>query len=154
MRKFFVLVMILLASSAYALELPDSVKEWQCVREHIVTLTPSATGENLGRIVYRDYVRDAPIGTVQVILTEGAGTGSLYVPERVRTLKGLMPSDSSYKIIDIAGRKTIIEENDYMPLSLAVRAGVNTVLTIESSALDDESIIEFARIILRNSKFQ
>ena len=154
MRKFFVLVMLMCASCAYALELPDSVNEWHCVKEHVVTLTPSATGENLGRMVYRDYVRDAPIGTVQVILTEGTGTGSLYVPEKVRTFKGLMPSDSSYKIFDIAGRKTIIEGNDDMPLSLAVSAGVNTVLTIESRALDEESIIEFARSILRNSKFQ
>ena len=150
MRKFLVLMMLLLASCAYALELPDSVNEWQCVNEHIVTLTPSATSENLGRMVYRDYERESPRGYVQVILTEGTGTGSLYVPERVRA-GGLMPSDSEYRILDIAGRKAILERHENIPLSLAVDADNNVVLTIESSALDEEGIIEFAVNILQGS---
>ena len=151
MRKFLVLMMLLLASCAYALELPDSVNEWQCVNEHIVTLTPVATGENLGRMVYRDYERESPRGYVQVILTEGTGTGSLYVPERVRA-GGLMPSDSEYRILDIAGRKAILEHHENIPLSLAVDADNNVVLTIESSALDEEGLIEFAVNILQEAK--
>ena len=83
MRRLVIAGMLLLPSCAGALELPDSVSEWRCVKEHVVMLTPDATGENLGRMVYRDYVRESPRGYVQVILAEGRGTGSLYVPERV-----------------------------------------------------------------------
>ena len=148
MRRFLVLMMLLLTSCAYALELPDSVNEWQCVKEHIVTLTPEADGVNLGRMVYRDYTRKAPIGAVQVILTEGTGTGSLYVPESVKASKGLMPSDSEYRVFTIAGRKSILESQSYMPLVLAVSVGDNVILTIESSSLTENEIVSFAEEML------
>ena len=150
MRKLVIAVIMMCTSCAYAMELPDSVNEWRYVNEHVVTLTPSADGVNLGRMVYRDYERESPRGYVQVILTDGTGTGSLYVPERVRA-GGLMPSDSEYRILDIAGRKAILERHENIPLSLAVDADNNVVLTIESSALDEEGIIEFAVNIMQGS---
>ena len=152
MRKLMLIVMMMmLASSACALELPDSLGEWHYVNEHVVSLIPDATSEDLGRMVYRDYERESPRGRVQVIMTEGTGTGSLYVPERVRTSGGVMASDSEYRIIDIDGRKAILERHDDIPISLAVNAGDDTVLTIESSVLDEEGITEFARSILQTS---
>ena len=144
MRRLVIAVMMMFASCACALELPDSVKEWQCVSEHIVTLTPEANGENLGRMVYRDYLRESPKGTVQVILTEGRGTGSLYVPERVRDAKGLTPSDSEYRLLTVSGRKSIMEHQAYMPLVLAVNVGDNVILTIESNSLTEDEIVSFA----------
>ena len=141
-------VILLAAGYAFALELPDTVNEWRCVKEDIVPLILDANGENLGRIVYRDYARENPKGTLQIILTEGIGTGSLYVPERVRDSKGAMPSDSYYKILDIDGLKSILERHEFMPVSIAVNAAKNTVITIESSSLSEESIIEFARNLI------
>ena len=63
-----------------------------------------------------------------------------------------MPSDSEYRILDIAGRKAILERHENIPLSLAVDADDNVVLTIESSALDEEGIIVFAVNILQEAK--
>ncbi len=150
MRKFLLvlLMMIMLASCAYALELPDSVNEWHCVKEHITTLTPDADGVNRGRMVYRDYERESPQGIVHVILTEGTGTGSLYVPEKVRKPEGLTLSASEYKLLTIAGSKSIMEVHSYMPLVLAVNAGDNVVLTLESSSLNEHEIVSFAEEIL------
>ena len=143
------LAMVLwLAGYAFALELPDAVNEWRCVKEDVVPLVLDANHENLGRMVYRDYVRDFPKGTVQVIMSEGKGTGSLYVPEHVRDSKGAMPSESGYKILNIAGRKSVLEKRSYMPLALAVDAGDNVVLTIETGSLTEDEIVSFSEEIL------
>ena len=140
---------LVFSGCGYALELSDTVEEWHCVKEYIVPLILDAGSEDLGRMVYRDYVRDFPKGTVQIIMTEGRGTGSLYVPESVRNSEGAMSADSGYKIVDIDGRKSILESHKYMPVSLAVNAAENTVITIESSSLTEEEIIDFAKNILR-----
>ena len=144
MRKLMFIVMMMLASSACALELPDSLGEWHCVNEHVVSLVPDATSEDLGRMVYRDYEREVPRGRVQVILTEGTGTGSLYVPENLRDSGEFMPSDAGYKLLTVAGRKSILEVHAYMPLVLAVDVCDNVILTIESSSLTEEEIVRFA----------
>ena len=142
-------VIMWLAGYAFAAELPDTVSEWRCVKEDIVPLVLDVSSEDIGRMVYRDYVRDFPKGTLQIIMTEGRGTGSLYVPESVRHSEGAMSADSGYKIVDIDGRKSILESHKYMPVSLAVNAAENTVITIESSSLTEEEIIDFAKNILR-----
>ena len=147
-RLFFAVMMLLAASCAFALELPDSVNEWQCVNEHVTRLIPDATSEYLGRVVYRDYVREAPGGLVQVILSEGAGTGNLYVPEKLNDTKGVLPTDSRYKLINVAGHKSILESYPYMPLALAVSVGDNVILTIESGSLNEQEIVSFAEEIL------
>ena len=141
-------VILWAAGYAFALELPDAVNEWRCVKEDVVPLVLDANHENLGRMVYRDYVRDFPKGTVQVIMSEGKGTGSLYVPESVRNSKGAMPSESGYKIMNIAGRKSVLENRAYMPLALAVEAGDNVILTIETGSLTEDEIVSFAEEIL------
>ena len=152
MRKLVLLMMLMSAASCYAFDLPDSVREWRCVNESVTPLILDVNGENLGRIVYRDYEREAPKGYVQVIMTEGSGTGSLYVPERVKDSRGVMPSDSGYKILSISGRKAIMESKSYMPLVLAVSAGDNVVLTIESGSLSEQELVSFAEEILSQWK--
>ena len=141
-------VIMWLAEYAFAYEPPDSVNEWRCVKEDIVPLVLDVNSEDIGRIVYRDYVRDFPKGTVQIILAEGIGTGSLYVPEHVREFMGAMPSESEYKILSIAGRKSVLEKRAYMPLALAVSAGDNVVLTIETGSLTENEIVSFAEEVL------
>ena len=144
----FAVMMILAASCAFALELPDSVNEWQCVNEHVTSLVPDATGESLGRVVYRDYVREAPNGLVQVIMTDGEGTGNLYVPEKLNDSKGVLPTDSRYQLLNVAGHKSILESYPFMPLALAVSVGDNVILTIESGSLNENEIVSFAEEIL------
>ncbi len=141
-------VWLVFAGFGYALELPDTVNEWRCVKEDVVPLVLDVNSEDLGRMVYRDYVRENPKGTLQIILTEGRGTGSLYVPESVRDSEGTMPSESGYKILSIAGRKSVLENRAYMPLALAVSAGDNVVFTIETGSLTEDEIVSFAEEIL------
>lgn len=148
MRKFLLVIFLLLSSCSYALELPEAINEWQCINENIVPLILDANGENLGRVVYRDYVRESPKGSLQIILTEGKGTGNLYVPEKINNSHGVMPSDSGYKILSISGHKSILESQSFMPLALAVNAGDNVILTIESSSLNENELINFAEEIL------
>ena len=147
-RLIFAAMMILAASCAFALELPDSVNEWLCVNEHVTPLVPDATGESLGRVVYRDYVREAPNGLVQVIMTDGEGTGNLYVPEKLNDSKGVLPTDSRYQLLNVAGHKSILESYPFMPLALAVSVGDNVILTIESGSLNENEIVSFAEEIL------
>ncbi len=149
MRRIVLVLMFLMFSGrAFAFELPDAVKEWRCVKEHIVPLVLDVNSEDIGRMVYRDYEREMPKGTVQIILTEGRGTGSLYVPEGVRDSEGAMPSESGYEILSISGRKSVLEKRAYMPLALAVSAGDNVVLTIETGSLTEDEIVSFAEEIL------
>lgn len=154
MRKVVLALMLMCSGCAFAAELPETVNEWRCVKEDVVPLVLDVNSEDIGRMVYRDYERGTRKGAVQVILTEGRGTGSLYVPEGVRDSKGAMPSEAGYKIVDIEGRKSIIEHHEFLPVSLAVNAGENTVITIESSTLNEKEITEFARNILQKSKIQ
>ena len=149
MRKaVFAVMLVFAASCAFALELPDSVNEWQCVKEYVTQLVPDATGKSLGRVVYRDYEREAPRGLVQVIMTDGTGTGSLYVPEKASDSKGDLPTEAAYKLITVSGCKSILEIYPYMPLALAVSVGDNVILTIESSSLNENEIVSFAEEIL------
>ena len=85
-----------------------------------------------------------------MILTQGEGTGSLYIPESVNGSKGVMPSGSGYEVIEIAGHNAVIEEHEYLPMSLAVDVSKDTVLTVEGT--DRENVIRFAREILREEK--
>ncbi len=144
----FAAEVLLAAGSAFAYELPDTVNEWRCVNEHIVPLILDVNSEDLGRMVYRDYVRDFPKGTLQIVMTEGRGTGSLYVPEGVRDSKGAMPAESGYEILNVAGRKSVLEKRAYMPLALAVSAGDNVIITIETGSLTEGEIVSFAEEIL------
>ena len=152
MCRMLLAAMVMASSCAYGLELPEIAGEWQCVKEHVVPLVAEADGSELGRMVYRDYVRESPRGAVQVILTEGRGTGGLYVPEGVKQEKGVMPSDAEYKIVDVCGHRAILETGGIVFPALAVSLGQDEVLTAESSALDGEGLTEFAAALVRALK--
>ncbi|MBQ7593141.1 MAG: hypothetical protein IJU48_02160 [Synergistaceae bacterium] len=148
MKKFLasLLLSMSIISSSLAFELPDEISSWHSVSEHVVNITPTSTGENLGRVVYRDYSRGK--STLQIILTEGAGAGELYVPERVNDLKGVMSSEADYKVLEVAGCKSILEVRSFMPVALAVRLDDNSSLTIESFALNEAEIVKFAEDLI------
>ena len=126
--------------------LPDEIFSWHSVNEHVVNITPTSTGENLGRVVYKDYSQGK--FTLQIILAEGVGAGELYVPEKVNDVKGVMPSEAEYKILEVAGRKSILEVRSFMPVALAVRLDDNSSLTIESFALNEAEIVKFAEELI------
>ncbi len=149
MKKFLlILIFALLNSCAYALELPEKINDWHSVNEFVAPLIASEKSQDLGKIIYKDYERENPKKTLQIILTEGKGTGSLYVPEKVKTSKGLMPSEAGYKILNVAGKRAILETQSYLPLVLAINIDNNIVLTIESKSLNENEIVKFAEELL------
>ena len=149
MKKFLLIfICMLLSSCAYSLELPEKINDWHSVNEFITPLIASEKSQDLGRVIYKDYERENPKKNLQIILTEGKGTGNLYVPEKVKTSKGLMPSEAGYKILNVAGKSAILETQSYLPLVLAVKVDNNIVLTIESKSLNENEIVKFAEELL------
>lgn len=151
MRKWLFalcVVALMFAGSCSAFELPQSVDGWQMVKVQTVKLIPEANHEDLGRMVYADYERESPKGFLQVILCEGTGTGSLYVPKEINTSKGVMPSESEYKTLKVGLCDAVLERVSNMPLVIAVNAGDNVILTIESGSLDETGLVRFAEEVL------
>ena len=146
----FVIVLLLFPSHIHALELPDKIHEWHSVSEHIMNLIATAGNKDFGKCTYKNYERESPKAYLQVILTEGSGTGSLYVPERVNDSKGVMFSPSGYEIVSVSAHNAIMEHHEYMPSALAVSVSKDIILTVESSSLDDNEMIELAEEIVKN----
>ena len=148
MRKFLAALIILVCSRVYALELPDNIGEWHSVSTNILPLITDYNGESHGTVTYRTYKRELPSAFLEVILTEGTGTGNLYVPEKVNGTEGMMPSDSGFETLKVSGHNAIIESQSYMPLVLAVNAGDNITLNLESPSANKEELIRIAEEIL------
>ena len=151
MRKIFAVCALIFAycGKVFAVGLPDEIGEWHKVSENVTPLITEYNGESHGRITYRTYKRESPSAFLEVILTEGKGTGSLYVPESVNTSKGMMPSDSGFEIVKVSGHDAIIESQSYMPLVLAVNLSKDIVLTVETFALDEKGIIDFTENMIK-----
>lgn len=143
---------ILFCDSIFAIELPNRVGEWQTVSENILPLITTYNGESHGRVVYRTYKRESPSAFLDVILTEGLGAGSLYVPEKVNDSKGMMPNDSGFEVLKVSGHDAIIESQSFMPLVLAVNAGDNITLNLESPSANREELMRVAEEILSSWK--
>lgn len=141
---FVFIILLSFSSRIHALELPDEIREWHSVSEYVQFLIASKDNTDFGRCVYKSYVREAPKSYMQVILTEGRGTGTLYIPERLNDSKGVMYSPSRYEILNISGHNSIIEHHENLPLSLAVSVSKDIILTLEADSLDDNEIIELA----------
>lgn len=150
-KIFFAIIIYLLSFTSHiqALELPDKIHEWHSVNEHVVPLIATAGNKDFGKCTYRNYERESPRGYMQVILTEGTGTGSLYVPEHVNDSKGVMFSPSGYEIVSVSGHNAIIEHHEYMPSALAVNLSKDIILTLESGSIDDEKMIELAEELVK-----
>lgn len=141
---FVFIILLSFSSRIHALELPDEIREWHSVSEYFLPLIASKDNTDFGRCVYKSYVRESPKSYMQVILTEGRGTGTLYVPERVNDSKGVMYSPSMYEILSVSGHNSIMEHNENIPLALAVSVSKDIILTLEADSLDDNEMIELA----------
>ena len=147
-RKFLALIILMICSPVYALEVPDAIGEWRMAGENIMPLITEYNQEVLGRVVYRTYKRENPSGVLEIIITEGEGAGSLYVPEKVNSNDGMMPSDSGFEVLSVAGHNAIIEKQSFMPLVLAVNAGDNITINLESSSAGKDELLRIAEVIL------
>ena len=148
-KIFLILTLILTIFNSQAIA---AFKDWNLTSEFTQTLIPDANSEDLGRVIYRTYEREAPRGILEIILTQGKGTGNLYIPEKINDSKKLMPA-SEYKILDINGLKAILENQSYLPLVLAIQVDDNVILNIESSSLTQEELISISREILSSWNF-
>ena len=138
------LFMFMFSSSCFAFEFQD----WHLINEYVTPLILDANSEDMGKIIYKTYENNNSKKTFEIIFTQGNGTGSLYIPEEIKNSKGVMPSDSEYKILEVKGKKAILENQSYLPLALSVNFDDNIVLNIESSSLNQEELIKIAEEIL------
>ena len=154
MRKILAVTIFLFIFCGHsnALELPDNFGQWKKVSENILPLVTDYNQESHGRFVFVTYKSETPVRFVDVILAEGSGAGSLYVPEKVNAQKGMMESDSGFEAVSVSGREAVIESQSFMPLVLAVNAGDNITLTLESSSLERDEMIKTAEAILSSWK--
>ncbi|MBR0234744.1 MAG: hypothetical protein IJQ99_09850 [Synergistaceae bacterium] len=137
---------VIFSSGAFAFELPDKIKDWHLVSEFV---TPLIAGEkDFGRVVYKNYERESPKGFLQIIMTDGTGTGNLYVPSDTNNSKGVIPFNSDYKVLEISGKKAILETQENLPLSLALNYSDNIIITIESYSFNENEIIRFMEELL------
>ena len=137
----------LLCPSAMGAPLPDRVGAWRLTSEDV---TPLATAsEDLGRWTRLIYSREAPRGDLEANVMEGSGPGRLRVPEapsgQPNPSDAVMNAETEYKILDVAGRRAVLERHPVLPLCLAVPVSPDLSLTLESHAADEEELIEFAR---------
>lgn len=138
---------LLLASPGTAGPLPDAVGPWRGASEDILPLKTAS--EDLGCWYNRVYTRSAPLARVEAILMEGAGPGTLRVPE------GSVSADdfpigfgARYRTIDIAGYRAILERQDLLGTVLAVALGPDRTLTLESAGASQEELAEFAKALI------
>ena len=152
MRKIILIPVLVLAffcfSSAAFADTEIQIPGWELKSEFVTPLIPDANSEDLGRVVYKTYERESPRAVLEIILTEGTGTGNLYVPESVDASKGLMPADG-YEILEIEGHRAVLESPEFLPMALAINAGQNLIINLESPSLSREELIETAKEILK-----
>ena len=149
MKKiFFIFIFIFTIFNSQA---QAALQDWILTNEFIQPLIPGDNSEDLGRVIYRTYEKKSPLKKFEIILTEGKGTGNLYIPEKINDAKKLMPA-SEYKILNINGRKAILENQSYLPLALAIQVDNNVILNIESSSLNQEELISIAKEFLLSWK--
>ena len=146
------MIVMITGSQAFSAELPDSFGQWRSVNKNILPLVTEYNQESHGRVVYVTYKKISSSAVLDVILTEGTGAGNLYVPEKIRSEKGMMPSDSGFELLEISGRRAILERQSFMPLALSVKAGDNITLTLESSQAERDELVKAAEEILSSWK--
>ena len=149
-----IVVALALCGGVFAGGLPDDVGEWHKVSENVTPLITVYNHESQGRITYGTYTRESPSGVLEAVLTEGAGIGSLYVPVRVNTSEGVLPGDSGFEVVRVAGHDAIVESRAYLPIAVAVNLSRDIILTVETLALDERGIIEFAENVIKYLKIQ
>ena len=123
--------------------LPDAVGPWTGASEDILPLKTAS--EDLGVWRNRVYARSAPPARIEAILMEGPGPGTLRVPQ------GAVSADdfpigfgARYGILEVVGRRAVLERQDLLGLALAVVLGPSRTLTLESRSVPLEKLLAFA----------
>ena len=83
---------------------------------------------------------------------EGSGPGPLRVPETVGSYDGVIEGQAEYQVLEVAGRRAVLERYPYLPLALSVAVSPDTVLTLESRTADEKDLAGLAEKIIEKLK--
>ena len=128
--------------SARGASLPDALGPWRLVSEDVTPLQTAS--EDLGRWTRRVYAREAPRRRVEVNLMEGKGPGPLRVPAAAGSGDGVMDEEGAYRVLDVAGRRAILEHHPLLATALAVAVSPDTTLTLEGYGTDEAELLDLA----------
>lgn len=143
--KIFTLAAVIAAfaaQQAFAATLPD-VDGWIC-GEPRETKLETVSGSH-GVWLEREY-RTERGEKFLAILMEGAGP-KLWKPVEPAD-GGEAPESESAEKISIAGHDAVIESRSVLGLSLVVKLGIDSVLTLESQYADKEELARAAEILI------
>ena len=136
-----------LALAAHASSLLEELGDWRLSSEHVVDLDVTAIG-NMGKWTSASYVRPAPPAVIEVQLTEGSGTGKLFVPEgTILSDDGPIGFLSTYETLSVAGRRAVLERSDVMGQALAVALKTCTA-TFEARGISRQELLSFAESMI------
>ena len=128
---------------AQAAPLPDVLDEWTSTP--IMTTELNTASEDLGLWQNRIYTRTAPIASVEINLMEGAGTGTLWIPEGdVARNDAPLGFSSLYRTLNITGKRAILERGEVTGQALSIKLDRYRTLTLESKSLSEEELLDFA----------
>ena len=141
----------LLAGGAHAADLPTKVGEWRGTPPRVTEFTLTKNSENVGTWKNCVYTRAAPVASVEANLMEGAGPGTLFVPESggpQEPANGPLGPPPAYEVLNIAGKHAILESGEATGQALAVALGKDSTLTLETKNLSREELLSFARELI------
>ena len=150
------LCLVCLVSAVPALALPETAGNWRSEEEYVLPLVLTANSEDVGRWTQRIYTQAEQPGSpaqrvfqqVEVNLMEGSGPGPLRVPEAVGSYDGVIKSQAEYQVLEVAGRRAVLERYPYLPLVLSVAVRPDAVLTLESRTADEKELVELAEKLI------
>ncbi|NLL36188.1 MAG: hypothetical protein GX256_01550 [Fretibacterium sp.] len=132
------------ASAEEALLLPRTLDEWQMETEDLLILRTAS--DDMGSLRSRNYVRHEPRAHVEVILMEGPGPGTLWLPSRkVRETDAPIGFGSTYETLRICEHEAILEYGETLGYALAIKLGDDRTLTLESRGISREELMNFAK---------
>ncbi|MDR1731270.1 MAG: hypothetical protein LBR61_04165 [Synergistaceae bacterium] len=139
-------------SPAEGAPLPDALGEWRT--EPPVSVRFETASHDLGVWENRTYIRAAPPASIGVDWMEGAGPGTLRVPEgEISRDDAPLGFVSVYKTLDVAGKSAILERGEVTGQVMAVAFGKNRTLTFETKSVSEEELLTFAaRLVVELEK--
>ena len=118
--------------------MPERAGDWSSDREDVTQFILEADSGDMGQWTRRLYTRESPGAAVEANLMEGPGPGPLRIPESVGSYDAVMEAKSEYRILEVAGRRAVLERGPLLPLALTVSLGKNRTLTLEGHVTEEE----------------
>ena len=132
----------------FTASLPEELGNWRLSSEYVTDLTGPENLGNVGKWTSASYVRSEPPAGIEVQLTEGPGTGELFVPEgMIFSDDGPIGFSSTYETLNVAGRRAVLERSDVTGQALAVALETSTV-TFEARGISREELLAFAESMI------